>query len=103
MAEFAIEYLLSGRGSARRLVAVLAERWPARPALEFVLVLSLAANSIEDMLGGDEAARISQDAWRMAALLGVDLFDAQALGLPHYSGADLLAYWRGHDPFFLQG
>ena len=103
MAEFAIEYLLSGRGSARRLVAVLAERWPERPALEFVLVLSLAANGIENMLGGDEAARIALDAWRMAALLGVDLFDAQALGLPHYSGADLLTYWRGHDPFFLQG
>lgn len=103
MAEFAIEFLLSGRGSARRLAAVLAERWPMRPALELVLVMSLAANGIEETLRGEEASRITMDAWRMAALLGVDLFDAQTLGLPHYSCADLLAYWRVHDPFFLQG
>jgi hypothetical protein len=39
----------------------------------------------------------------MAALLGVDLYDAQALGLPHFSGADLLRYWQAHDGFFLNG
>ncbi len=103
MAEFAIEFLLSGRGSARRLVGELATRWPDRPALEFVLILSLTANAIEETLRGDEVNRLSQDTWRMAALLGVDLYDAQALGLPHHSGADLLAYWRAQDPFFLNG
>jgi hypothetical protein len=103
MAEFAIEFLLSRRGTARQLIAVLAERWPTRPALELMLVMSLAANGIEDMLSGDTAAQITLDTWRMAALLGVDLFDAQSLGLPHHSAADLLAYWRGHDPYFLNG
>ena len=29
------------------------------------------------------------------------LYDAQALGLPHHSGTDLLAYWHERDPFFL--
>jgi hypothetical protein len=101
MAEFAIDFLLSGRGSARHLVRHLAERWPAGPALEYVLVLSLAANGIETTLTGDEAARLSRDAWRMAAMIGVDLFDAQSLGLPHRTGADLRAYWQSQDPFFL--
>ena len=101
MAEFAIAYLLTGRGTARRLVRELAERWPDRPALEYALVLSLAANGIEETLTGDEAARASLDAWRMAALVGVDLYDAQALHLPHRTGADLIAYWQSHDPFFL--
>lgn len=36
----------------------------------------------------------------MAALVGVDLFDAQSLGLPHQTGADLIAYWQVHDPDF---
>lgn len=103
MAEFAISFLLTGRGSAQRLVRELAERWPSRPALEFVLVLSLTANGIEETLQGSEAGRLALDAWRMAALIGVDLFDAQALGLPHLTGNDLLSYWKGHDPFFLNG
>ncbi len=103
LAEFAIAFLLTGRGSAQRLVRELAERWPTRPALEFVLVLSLTANGIEETLQGEEAARLALDAWRMAALIGVDLFDAQALDMPHLTGADLLAYWQKHDPFFLKG
>lgn len=103
MAEFAIDYLLTGRGSAQRLVRELAQRWPGRPALEYVLVLSLTANGIEETLQGDEARRLAQDAWRMAALVGVDLFDAQALGLPHLDGTDLMGYWSAHDPFFLHG
>lgn len=103
LAEFAIDFLLSGRGSARALTRELATRWPDHPALEFVLVLSLAANGIESTLTGAEADRLAREAWQMAALLGVDLYDAQALGLPHRSGADLLRYWQTHDGFFLNG
>lgn len=103
LAEFAIDFLVSGRGSARALTKELATRWPDHPALEFVLVLSLAANGIESTLTGAEADRLAREAWQMAALLGVDLYDAQALGLPHRSGADLLRYWQTHDGFFLNG
>ena len=103
LAEFAIDFLLSGRGSARALTRELATRWPDHPALELVLVLSLAANGIESTLTGAEADRLAREAWQMAALLGVDLYDAQALGLPHRSGADLLRYWQTHDGFFLNG
>lgn len=103
LAEFAIDFLVSGRGSARALTRELAIRWPDHPALEFVLVLSLAANGIESTLTGAEADRLAREAWQMAALLGVDLYDAQALGLPHRSGADLVRYWQTHDGFFLNG
>ena len=103
LAEFAIDFLVSGRGSARALTRELATRWPNHPALEFVLVLSLAANGIESTLTGAEADRLAREAWQMAALLGVDLYDAQALGLPHRSGADLVRYWQAHDGFFLNG
>jgi len=103
LAEFAIDFLLSGHGSARQLLAVLVQRWPQKPALEYVLVLSLAASGIENILTGGEAERLSRDAWRMAALIGADLYDAQALGMAHYSGHDLIRYWRAHDPLFLTG
>ncbi len=103
MAEFAIDFLLTGRGTAQRMVRELAQRWPHCAALEYVLVLSLAANGIEETLQGEEAARLAKDAWRMAALVGVDLYDAQALGMPHQTGADLMQYWKNHDPFFLNG
>ncbi len=103
LAEFAIDFLLSGRGSVRALTRELATRWPEHPALEYVLVLSLAANGIENTLTGADANRLAREAWQMAALLGVDLYDAQALGLPHFSGADLMRYWQAHDRFFLTG
>jgi len=103
LAEFAIDFLLSGRGSARALPRELATRWPARLALEYVLVLALTANGIEGTLTGTEAEGLARETWRMAALLGVDLYDAQALGLPHRTGADLLRYWQDHDGFFLTG
>ena len=103
LAEFAIDFLLSGRGSARALTRELATRWPEHPALEYVLVLSLAANGIENTLTGADANRLAREAWQMAALLGVDLYDAQALGLPHFSGGDLMRYWKAHDRFFLTG
>ncbi len=101
LAEFAIDFLLTGRGTARQLVCALAQRWPAQPALEYVLILSLAANAIESTWSGAESGRLACDTWRMAALVGVDLFDAQSMGLPHHTGHDLVAYWRAHDPFFL--
>lgn len=103
LAEFAIDFLLTGRGNARALTRALAEGWPDHPALEFVLVLSLAASGIDATLTGPDADRMAREAWQMAALLGVDLYDAQALGLPHRTGADLLRYWANHDGFFLNG
>ena len=103
LAEFAIDFLLSGRGSARKLTRTMVQRWPERAALEFTYALAVAASGIEDVLSGDETRHTAQDCWRMAALVCVYLFVAQSAGLPHLTGADLMAYWQAHDRFFLQG
>ena len=63
LAEFAIDFLVSGRGSARALTRELATRWPDHPALEYVLVLSLAANGIESTLTGAEADLSRGNRW----------------------------------------
>lgn len=103
LAEFAIGFLISGRGNARQLTRALVEGWPQRPALEMIFTLSITANSIEEVFASTDSAAMAHDAWRMAGLVGADLFMAQSAGLPHYSAADLAAYWQTHDPFFLTG
>lgn len=101
LVEFSVDFLLSGKGNARQLTFHLADGWPDRPALELVFTLSVAANSIEEVFSGAESQEVAYDSWRMAGLVGVDLFMAQSLGVPHRSSADLTAYWRAYDPFFL--
>lgn len=101
LAEFAIDFLLTGRGSARRLVRVMAEHWPDRSALSLPYALAAAASGIGQVLKGAEVGQLSQEAWCMAGLVGVDLFVAQSNGLPHLTNRDLLAFWHSHDRFFL--
>jgi len=99
--EFAMRFLLADRQEPRSLVAVLASRWPATQALQLVYVLSITAGTIDHMLSGPENALIAQELWRMAGLLGVDLYMMGLMGLPHDTAADILAYWQVHDRFFL--
>ena len=99
--EFAIGFLLNGRGDARQLTAKLAQIAPDRLASELVLVLSSAAASIEDIFASPESRATVLDTWRIAALLGVDLHVMQMLDLPHATCADLMRYWQTEDGFFL--
>lgn len=99
--EFAIQFLLARKGRARQLAVALARRDPDRSALEVVFILSLAVSSIEDMLAGAETTAIVIDAWRVAALVGVDLHMMKTRGMPHSSCADLLHYWETVDRYFL--
>lgn len=99
--EFAINFLLSKRGDAKRLAVTLAKLSPARPALELIFVLSSAAAGIEEVLAGPETVAVAMDSWRVAALLGVDLHVMQRRGLAHGTCGDLIRYWQTHDPFFL--
>jgi hypothetical protein len=101
LCEFAIGFLLTGRGDARRLAVELTREAPERPPLEVVFVLSSAAAGIEDVLSGEESRATALDAWRVAALLGVDLHMMQVLGHPHGRCADLMTYWQTEDGFFL--
>lgn len=99
--EFAINFLLTAQGDAKRLAVRLAERCPETPVLELVFVLSIAAASLEEVFAGREVAGLAADAWRVAALLGVDLHMMQRRGLPSLNCADLQHYWRTFDGYFL--
>ncbi|MBP9182693.1 MAG: hypothetical protein KBF78_06155 [Fuscovulum sp.] len=99
--EFVVQVLVTGQGDLRRMVRHLAEGWPGEPALDILHAIAIAAGNLERTLAGDSLQRAAAEAWRMATLVGVDLAMMRRLGLPHDSAADLIAYWRVHDRFFL--
>ena len=101
MTEFALQRLLAAPGRAHALPRAMAVQWPDHPVLELTLALSLAASGLETSFASATDQLAARDAWRVAALLAVDLHQMQRQGLPHGRAADLLEYWHQHDPFFL--
>lgn len=101
LTEFAIHFLLTGQGDGRRMANALVTRFPQRAALEIIYAMSVAAGSIESVLLGADSSERAVQLWRMAALVAVDLFMMQNLGLPTDTAADLGAYWLVYDRFFL--
>ncbi|MFZ1467958.1 MAG: hypothetical protein WAT09_03160 [Paracoccaceae bacterium] len=99
--EFVVQVLVTGQGDLRRMVRHLAEDWPDEPALDMIHTIAMAAGNLECNLSGDALQRSAAEGWRMAALIGVDLAMMARMGLPHRTGADLMAYWKVHDRFFL--
>lgn len=104
MAERVITALCEDGYVARDLPLALARGWPDAPILDLVLAIATGCDAVETMFGrtGPSGHR-AQDAWRVATLLATDLRAMQALGLPRARAADLLEYWRSHDPYFLDG
>ena len=101
LCEFALNFLLTGEGDARRLAARLAGLFPDLSALELIFVLATAASGMESVFAGPETVGSAQEAWKIAALLAVDLHQMQVMGLPHRTCGDLMGYWRAEDGFFL--
>lgn len=101
MTEFALRRLLAAPGGAQGLPQAMALKWPDHPPLDLTLALSLAASGLETSFGNSADQKAARDAWRVAALLAVDLHVMQRQGHPHGRAADLLDYWQAHDPFFL--
>lgn len=99
--EYVIQVLVTGQGDLRRMVRRLAEDWPREPALDILHAIAIAAGNLEHNLSGEALQRAAAEGWRMATLVGVDLAMMRRLGLPHDTGADLMAYWKVHDRFFL--
>lgn len=99
--EYVVQVLVTGQGDLRRMVRHLVEGWPDEPALDIIHVIAVAAGNLDRTLSGGDLVRATGEAWRMAGLVGVDLAMMRRLGLPHDTGADLLAYWKVHDRFFL--
>jgi len=101
LCEFAINFLLSGQGDARRLAVSLVQGSPERAPLEVIFVLASAAASIEEVLAGTESKAMAVGAWRTASLLGVELHMMQLMGRSNTRCLDLLHYWQTVDPYFL--
>ena len=107
LCEFALGYLITGRGDARQLAATMVRAHSDMPVLEVVLVLSSAASGLESTFSNIEARAQAVDAWRIAALLAVDLHLMSGLGKAGEGKAgqmarDLLGFWEAEDDFFLR-
>lgn len=102
LTEGALETLLRGNGGWRCVVREMAERAPDATPPQMIFALTSAAATIEETFAPGSPSRAPADAaMRLAALIGADLYAMEALGLPRGTAADLLAYWRAYDPWFL--
>ena len=91
----------TARGMASEIAAYLAEHRPDLPALCVALPFTLAAASIEEMLGAGEQARAAaRDAWRVAALIGADALAVEALSGARATASELAQHWRNGDDLF---
>jgi hypothetical protein len=98
--EFAIEQLLDTPHGWRALVRNLVAKWPEAPASELVYVLVTAASEIEARFAeGNPKRDIAARGWRLAALLGVDFYAMDMVGLPRHKASDIAGYWM-IDPYF---
>lgn len=102
LCEFALQYLVTARGDARALAVTLVQRHPDLPVLEIVLILSTAASGLETNFSDDTARSLAVDAWRISALLAVDLHLMAEIGTQGRRAADLMDYWLEEDDFFLR-
>ena len=97
---FAVGRLLDRPNGWRSVVRDMVERWPEAQATELVFVLVSAATEIEAKFGRTSPEREAAElGWRLAGLLGVDLYAMESVGLPRARAADLTGYWL-IDPFF---
>jgi hypothetical protein len=102
MTEFCIERLLAGSEGWRGVVRDIAARWPNVPPMEMVLALVSAAEAIAGLFGPAGPAReAATHAWRLAALLALDVYAMERSGHAHARASDCLDYWRSKDRYFL--
>lgn len=103
MVEFSLIRLSERPDGHRSVTRELVKRWPDVDGLQIVFVLVSAGHAVEKIFARD--ARFTSDeveqAFRLAALVSVDLFALRIEGQLAPTGADLLDYWRKSDPYFL--
>ena len=94
MGVFALERLLEGPGTWHDLSRELALRWPEAPVGEIIMALTTAARTIEShFLRGGPAHDSAVHGYRLAALVGLDLYALQVVGVTAPLGRDLTAWW----------
>lgn len=95
MGVFALERLLEGPPSWHGLPEAIAERWPEAPAGEIIYALVAAASTIEGhFLQGGPAHEGAVHGYRLAGLIGMDLYALQVVGVTAPLGRDLARWWE---------
>lgn len=95
MGVLALERLLEGPQSWHALPRALATRWPDAPAGEIIFALIAAARTIEGhFLEGGPAHEGAVQGYRLAAVLGLDLYALQVVGVMAPRGQDLIDWWE---------
>lgn len=99
---YAIERLLAPHEAWRGLVREMVDLWPDEPPLEIGFSIVSAASAIEaSFTPGGPAREAAATGYRLAALISVDVYAMEILGMPRGRAADLVAYWE-IDPFFVR-
>ena len=94
MSVFALERLLEGPLFWHDLTAEIAARWPEAPVGELIMALTTAARTIEaHFLQGGPAHDGAVHGYRLAALVGLDLYALQVVGVAAPLARDLTAWW----------
>lgn len=102
MAERVIEMLCAEGFPVRGVAAGLARDWPDAQILDLVLAIATGCDAVERMFGPDgPTGTRAREGWQVAALIATDLRAMQVLGFQDHSARGLLAYWQGHDSYFL--
>lgn len=95
MSVFALERLLEGPAVWRDLTRDLAARWPEAPVGEIIMALIIAARTIEaHFLEGGPAHDSAVHGYRLASLIGLDLYALQVVGVTAPMGRDLTEWWE---------
>ena len=95
MGVLALERLLGGPSDWSGLAEDLAKHWPDAPVGEMILALMSASRSIEkNFRVGGPAHEGAVHGYRLAGLLGMDLYALQVVGITAPLGRDLTAWWH---------
>ncbi|KEO52717.1 hypothetical protein TP2_07180 [Thioclava pacifica DSM 10166] len=97
---FAIERLIEPGDGWRTLVRDLVDRWPDCPIFEIGFALVAAAAAIESNFSGTgPAGEGAARGYRLAALVSMDIYAMELLGMARATASDFHPYWQ-IDPFF---
>lgn len=92
---FALERLMEGPAGWRGLTREMALRWPDASAGEIIFALMSAARTIEaHFLQGGPAHDGAVQGYRLAGMIGLDLYALQVVGISAPRARDLLDWWE---------
>lgn len=102
MTETILEHLVSADTGWRSVVRKMVGDCPRATPFELMFALTSTGSAIESMYRPDSPSYpAAQRAFRLAALLGADIYAAQELGVDIPDLKALHAYWLRYDDYFL--